>query len=304
VIVVATLVGIVATDSGGRDDGHSRKRDALSGTVTIDGAVALRGVMDRAAQRFENRHPDVRVTAGASGDQSAITFFCAGEVDIAAVARRLDRSERRACRSSGTTYLPVEVAREGIALVVSKRNAFATCLSLDQVRAIWRRADPVNTWAQADPRFPAVELQPVGWKPDTAPYTLLAEGLYGPVDPLTRNDYQEATDTAELAESVAASPSAIGYLPVGELKRGAGVRPVAVNGGRGCVTPTVSSVRDGSYPSLSRPLYLDVSAEALRRPESRRFIREYLDRPPAPGPQDGVITMPNSHRIYRKFTRP
>jgi phosphate transport system substrate-binding protein len=303
VIVVATLVGIVATDSGGRDDGHSRKRDALSGTVAIDGALALRGVMDRAAQRFENRHPDVRVTAGASGDQSAITFFCAGEVDIAAVARRLDRSERRACRSSGTTYLPVEVAREGIALVVSKRNAFATCLSLDQVRAIWRRADPVTSWAQADPHFPAVELQPVGWKPDTAPYTLLAEGLYGPVDPLTRNDYQEVTDSAELAESVAASPSAIGYLPVGELKRGAGVRPVAVDAGKGCVTPTVHSVRDGSYRVLSRPLDLDVNVASARRPEVRRFIGDYLRAAPEIGAA-GVIATPISHRIYRKFTRP
>jgi len=97
---------------------------------------------------------------------------------------------------------------------------------------------------------------------------------------------------------------ALGYLPVGELRPGAGVRPLALDTGRGCVTPTVDSVLDGSYPALSRPLYLDVRTESLRRPEPRRFIREYLRGPPPARTADGVISVPTSHRVYRKFTRP
>jgi phosphate transport system substrate-binding protein len=286
-IVVATLVGIAASDSGGSGE-RTRKRDGLSGSVTIDGAAALRGSIDHAAERFEDRHPDVRVTVGASGDESALSIFCAGEVDIAAVARRLDRGERRACRSAGTKYLPTVVAREGIALVVSEQNAFAGCLTLDQVRAVWRRADPIGSWREVDPRFPAAALEPVGWKPDSPPYTLLAQGLFGPIDPLTRNDYEVAADTGDLSATVAASPDRVGYLPAGKLKAGAGVRPLALDAGRGCVFPTARSVRDGSYPALSRPLYLDVRTESLRDHEVRRFIREYE----------------RSHPVYRKFTRP
>ncbi len=212
-VVVAALVGIAASESGGSGEGRLRKKDGLSGTVTIDGAAALRDTIEGAAQRFERRNPGVRVTAGASGDESAIALFCAGEVDIAAVARRLDRAERRACRSSGTGYVPIEVAREGIALVVSERNGFASCLNVEAARAIWRRADPVTFWAEIDPRFPDAELEPVGWKPDSPPSTLLAEGLFGPVDPLTRNDYEVAGDAAELAATVAASPGAVGIRP-------------------------------------------------------------------------------------------
>ncbi len=303
VIVVAALVGIAASESGGSGEGRSRKKDGLTGTVAIDGAAALRGMIDGAAQRFERHNPGVRVTAGASGDESAIAIFCAGEVDIAAVARRLDRAERRACRSFGTRYLPIEVGREGIALVVSERNGFASCLSTEDARAIWRRADPVRSWAEIDPRFPDAQLETVGWKPDSPTYTLLAEGLFGPVEPLTRNDYEVAGDTAALGTAVAASPNAVGYLPVRQIKRGAGVRPLALDAGHGCVTPTAGSIRDGSYPALSRPLYLDVRTESLRRPELRRFVREYLQRPPPVGKADGVIPVSPSHRIYRKFTR-
>jgi phosphate transport system substrate-binding protein len=266
-VVVATLVGIAIGEAGGGGDRKPRSRDRLTGTVTIDGSTAMRGLLDHAAQRFQRRHPDVRVTVGASGDASAAALFCTGEVDFAAVARRLDKAERRACRSSGTRYSETEVAREPIALVVGEQNGFASHLTLDEVRAIWRPVDPAVSWAQVDPAFPPVSLGPIGWRPDSAPTTLLAEALFGPDDPLVRDDYEVIDDAKGLTAAVASSPSTIGYLPVRKLKPGSGVRPVR---------------------TLPRPLYLDVSADSLRTPETRRFLREYLA----------------SHRLYRKFTRP
>jgi phosphate transport system substrate-binding protein len=304
VIVVATLVGIAASDSGGSGDKRSRKRDGLAGAVRIDGAAAMRNLVDRAAQRFQRRHPDVRVTVGASGDTSAIALLCAGEIDAAAVARRLDRAERRACRLSGTRSVSVDEAREGIALVVSDRNRFVDCLSLDQVRAAWRRTAAVDTWSELDPRFPASTIEPTGWKPDSPPADLLAQALFGPVDPLLRDDYEVADDAKKISAVVASSPAAIGFLPVTQIRPGAGVRPLAVDAGEGCVTPTVASVRDGAYRVLSRPLSLDVRAEALRRPEARRFFREYLAHEPSIRRVDGAIPVDSSHRVYRKFTRP
>jgi len=283
VIVVATLVGIAAADSGGRGEGRTRKRDGLTGAVRVDGAAAMRNLVDRAAQRFERRYPDVRVTVGASGDESAIALFCAGEVDVAAVARRLDRDERRACRSSRTRYSEIEVARGDVAVVVSDRNRFVDRLTIDRIRALWRRAIPARTWAEVDPRWPAVEVEPVGWKPDSAPATLLAQALFGPIDPLARDDYEVTADSKELTKAVASSPNAIGYLPLAQLKPGSGVRPVGV---------------------LPRALYLDVSRDSLKQPESRRFVREYLNHPPAIRASDGAVAVTPSHRVYRKFTRP
>ena len=283
VIVIATLVGIAAAESGGRGEGRPRKRDGLTGAIRIDGAGAMRNLVDRAAETFERRHPAVRVTVGASGDESAIGLFCAGEVDVAAVARRLDRAERRACHTSGTTYSEIEVARAGIAVVVSERNRFVDHLTLDQIRALWRRTLPAMTWAEVNPRMPDVEVEPVGWRPDSPPATLLAQALFGPVDPLARDDYEVADDSKELTKAVGASPNAIGYLPLTQLKPGSGVRPVGV---------------------LPRSLYLDVSADSLSEPEARRFVREYLSDSPAIHASDGAVAVSPSHRVHRKFTRP
>jgi ABC-type phosphate transport system substrate-binding protein len=112
---------------------------------------------------------------------------------------------------------------------------------------------------------------------------LLAQALFGPVDPLMRDDYEVADDSKELAKSVAGSPGAIGYLPLTQLKPESGVRALRV---------------------FSRPLYLDVSKDSLREPEARRFVREYLSRPPMIRASDGAVAVASSHRIYRKFTRP
>ena len=89
-----------------------------------------------------------------------------------------------------------------------------------------------------------------------------------------------------------------------QLGPGLGVRAVAVNAGSGCVAPRRRAVLTGAYGALARSLYLDVSLAALRRPEARAFMREYLHRPPPMQPADGVLAVPLSHRLYRKFTRP
>jgi hypothetical protein len=54
VIVVGTLVGIAASDSGGSDQGRAWKREGLHGAVAIDGTGAMRGLLDRAAERFQH----------------------------------------------------------------------------------------------------------------------------------------------------------------------------------------------------------------------------------------------------------
>jgi phosphate transport system substrate-binding protein len=283
-VVVAALVGVAASETGDR---KGRGRDRLTGSVAIDGTIALLERTQSAARRFQSLHPGVRVTVGASGDRSAIDGFCAGEFDIAEVARHLKPGERRQCRAAGIRYAPIEIGRQGIALVVSDRNSFASCLTLDQARSVWRAESPARDWAEVDPAFPALPVEPVGWKPDSAPYTLLAQGLLGSADPRTRVDYEIASDSAALGRAVSSSATRLGYLPVDELKLATGVKPLGLGAGRGCTSPTASAVRDGSYPALSRPLDLDVSRTALARPEVRRFLRDYVP----------------SQRLYRKFTR-
>src|SRR3954452_22896460 len=303
-VVIAALVGIAVGEAVGGGDRKPRPRDRLAGSVAIAGTVALLGMTESAARTFERRHPGVRVTVGASGDQNAIDSFCAGEVDIAEVARPFRPAERRDCKSAGIRYVRIGFAREGIAQVVSEKNTFARCLKLDQVRSIWRADSPARSWADVDPAFPALEVKPVGWKPDSPPYTLMSAALFGPIDPMTRDDFEIGADAGGIVQAVSASPAAVGFLSLADLHASTWVRAISIDGGHGCVPPTAVTVGDGRYPALSRPLDLNVNTKALRRPEVRRFIGDYLRAGRAIRSAAGVVGVPGSHRLHGKFTRP
>ena len=52
---------------------------------------------------------------------------------------------------------------------------------------------------------------------------------------------------------------------------------VGVDGGDGCVLPEPSTIEDGSYAPLSRPLFIYVNAASLDRPEVLAFVEYYMD---------------------------
>ena len=56
---------------------------------------------------------------------------------------------------------------------------------------------------------------------------------------------------------------------------GEAIKELEVDGGDGCVAPSVEAVADGSYP-LSRSLYIYVSADAAARPEVAAYVDYYV----------------------------
>jgi phosphate transport system substrate-binding protein len=55
------------------------------------------------------------------------------------------------------------------------------------------------------------------------------------------------------------------------------VRPLQIDGGSGCVDPTLENVQDGSYVPLGRPLFVYASGAALEKPEVLDFMTFYID---------------------------
>ncbi len=72
----------------------------------------------------------------------------------------------------------------------------------------------------------------------------------------------------------------IGYLALIDARRLAGRLPIiAVDSGAGCTAPSEETVWNGSYSFLSRPLYLYINRQSLRRSEVYRFISYLLSVP-------------------------
>ena len=55
------------------------------------------------------------------------------------------------------------------------------------------------------------------------------------------------------------------------------MKALEIDGGDGCVAPSVATAQDGTYKPLSRPLFIYVKKESLARPEVEAFVQYILD---------------------------
>ncbi|MGH2728917.1 MAG: hypothetical protein ACRDKS_18240 [Actinomycetota bacterium] len=51
---------------------------------------------------------------------------------------------------------------------------------------------------------------------------------------------------------------------------------VGVDPGTGCVAPNETTINDGSYKPLSRPLYIYVAKKSITKPQVGAFVDFYL----------------------------
>jgi phosphate transport system substrate-binding protein len=93
-----------------------------------------------------------------------------------------------------------------------------------------------------------------------------------------RTDYNSIGENDNAAiNGVAGDEWAMAYVPYSFVEEaGEQVKALEIDGGDGCVAPSLETVQDGSYQPLGRPLFIYPSAEALQRPEMVAFLEFYI----------------------------
>jgi phosphate transport system substrate-binding protein len=70
----------------------------------------------------------------------------------------------------------------------------------------------------------------------------------------------------------------MGYFGFAYYTENSGIlNVVAVDGGAGCVEPSIATINDGTYSPLSRPMFIYVNNASLERPEVQDFIEFYMN---------------------------
>jgi phosphate transport system substrate-binding protein len=217
------------------------------------------------------------VTVGTSGTGGGFEKFCSGETDISDASRPIEADEAKACASKGIRYEQVQVANDGLSVVVNAQNSWAKCLTVAQLKKIWDKGSTVSNWNQVDPSFPNEPLKLFGPGTDSGTFDYFTAKINGEED-RSRSDYSATEDDNVTVTGVSGSKGGLGYFGLSYLEENQGkIQGVQVDGGKGCVTPTKETVQDGSYTPLSRPLFIYPSDKALERPEVKAFIDFYVN---------------------------
>jgi phosphate transport system substrate-binding protein len=259
------------------EGGGDSTEAALSGQIVIDGSSTVFPLTSAAAELFQQESPDVQVSVGQSGTGGGFEKFCAGETDISDASRPIEDDEVAACEQNGVTQDEFSIANDGLTVVVNAENNWATCLTVEQLNAIWAPDSTISNWNQVDPSFPDEPLTLAGPGTDSGTFDYFTDVINGE-EGASRTDYQASEDDNVIVQAVQGSPGAMGYLGYTYYEQNADtLKALEIDNGGGCVAPNPETVQDGSYAPLGRQLYIYPSAEALERPEVEAFVSFYIE---------------------------
>ena len=259
------------------DEGKGGKSGDLSGRITADGSSTVGPFMTAAAEDFRKEQSGVQVTVGISGTGGGFERFCRGETDLSDASRPIEDDERATCEKNGVDFTEIQVANDGIAIVVNKQNDWATCLSVEQLHEMWRPDSKIDSWREVDAEFPDEPLKLAGPGTDSGTFDFFTDKINGE-EGASRTDYQPSENDNVIVQAVAGDKGGLGYFGLSYAEQNASkLKTLQVDGGGGCVAPTRTTVQSGAYKPLARPLFVYAKKDALDRAEVKAFLEFVLD---------------------------
>ena len=284
--VVSTDAAPDSTEAPTTEAPTTEPTEELSGEIVVDGSSTVAPLMKLTAEDFQSANGGVSVAVGTSGTGGGFEKFCVGETDISNASRPIKDEEAAACADAGIEFIEVIVANDALSVVVNPENDWAECLTVEQLNLMWapEAEGTITNWNQIDPSFPDQGLTLFGAGTDSGTFDYFTKEINGE-EGASRTDYNPTEDDNVTVTGVSGDVGALGYFGFSYLEENLdAIKPVAIDGGEGCVEPSAENVSAGKYVPLARPLFIYVAVESAARPEVQSFVQFFVDN------QDAIVT--------------
>ena len=286
-VVVLTACG--EHDDVARNDPGERRgptEEGESRTAVVATSVLLLPLAERAADVVA-RPAGVDVELKTTESDVALARLCARKVHVALSNRKMNAADRAVCRENGVD--PVRsLAGHHVVALYRHPELRIDCLTVDQLRRLWRSASEVERYSDLGPGLPAREVRLISYPPGSTAHDFFARTLTRDGRPL-RADARSVADRLRLGREVRSTPDSLAFGPYTRAFDGERPQLVAVDGGRGCVKPSARTVQSGAYTPLSRPLFMYSTRQALAEPPVKEFVDYVLDAPREVAAYSGVV---------------
>lgn len=255
---VAQTTAVTTTVVSGSPAASSNKQ-----SISVAGSTTVLPIAQAEADAYMAAHPgaDIQISGGGSG--VGVQSIGAKTVDIGMSSREVTDAEK--AKYAGLDIIPV--ASDGIAIIVNPSNTIPY-ITLDQVKNIY--TGKITKWTEINGAgVPNTNNQIVLIGRDsssgTRSYfdeTVLAKGT-------PAKTMLEQNSNGAVAQSVAQTPGAIGYVSIGYLSSDVKAVPIWYNADK-IIAPSEESVKNGTYP-VSRQLYMITNGQPTG------LAKDYLD---------------------------
>ena len=268
--VTAVLAGIAATSV-----------PVLAGEklIKIDGSSTVFPITEAVAEEFQkDKRGAVKVTVGISGTGGGFKKFCRGETDLQDASRPILKKEMEDCKKAGIDYYELPVAYDALTVMVNPKNDWIKSMTVAELKKIWEPAaqGKITRWNQVNPAWPDAPLKLYGAGADSGTFDYFTEAVVGK-SKSSRGDFTASEYDNVLVQGIANDKNALGYFGFAYyIENSNKLKAVAIDGGKGPVSPSGPTVENGTYNPLSRPIFIYVSKKSAAKPEVKEFVEFYL----------------------------
>lgn len=191
--------------------GNAKLASKLAGTVNIDGSSTVFPISQAVAEEFGKKHKAVRVVVGTSGTGGGFKRFVAGEIDISDASRPIAAKEIEQCKKQNIEYVELEIAIDGLSVVVNAANDWCVGMTVDQLKSIWEPDSKVKRWSDIDPNWPNQPIKLYGPGTDSGTFDYFTEVVVGKAK-ASRADFTPSEDDNVLVRGVEGDKYSLGYF--------------------------------------------------------------------------------------------
>lgn len=294
-VSMVSLVGCgQAKDEEGKvAPGTDQEQKQLSGEVNIDGSSTVFPITEAVAEEFLAEFPHVKVPVGVSGTGGGFKKFIAKETDISNASRPIKDQEAADAKAAGIEFIELEVAFDGLSVLVNPENTWVDNLTVDELKLIWAPDSTVKTWKDVRAEWPAEEIKFYAPGTDSGTFDYFTEEINGESGAI-RSDFTASEDDNILVQGIAGDKNALGFFGYAYYEENQDkLKLVPIDNGDGPVIPTFDTIKNGEYTPLSRPLFVYVNKASLEKPEVKEFLNFYLEVAPDLVPDVGYVALPD-----------
>lgn len=254
---------------------------AADSMIKIDGSSTVYPITEAVAEEFQKaKKGAVKVTVGISGTGGGFKKFCRGETDISNASRPILAKEMEECKKAGVQYIELPVAYDALTVVINPANNWLKSITVAELKKIWEPAaqGQVKTWKQVNPEWPDVPLKLFGAGSDSGTFDYFTEATVGKAKS-SRGDYTASEDDNVLVQGVSRDKGALGYFGFAyyiENQKKLKAVPIVAKTGAPAVLPSPTTVENGTYQPLSRPIFIYVNAKSAEKGDVKEFVDFYL----------------------------
>jgi phosphate transport system substrate-binding protein len=260
-------------------------------TIKIDGSSTVFPITEAAAEEFQ-KSSGVRVSVGVSGTGGGFKKFCRGETDISNASRPILQKEIDECKAKGVKFIELPIAYDAVTVVINPQNTWASSMTTADLKKAWQASSQgkVTNWNQINSSFPNQPLKLYGPGASSGTFDYFTEAINGKAKS-SRGDYTASEDDNVLVNGVSKDKGALGYFGLAYYEANKKkIKSVRVNG----VSPSVATVKNGSYNPLARPIFIYVNAGSAAKPEVANFVNFYVKNGARLSSGVKYVALPNS----------